>query len=186
MLPPCMRHRRSACATSRGEAPRAPSVAFCIVQGSVLPFGDAPCVCFNGRENSGRRPVSFHVRRTIICTTQSRLTPVACSPPHLLTANSHLFLAAPVSANVGEGEDGRGQRGPGHGRLVAYEHAGERGAGAPRHGAAAVGAGAARTVRRRSGPQPTLAPWPALQSRPQPDHGHHLAGIHSLTTARHG
>ena len=40
LLPPCMRHRRSACATSRGEAPRAPSVAFCIVQGSVLPFGD--------------------------------------------------------------------------------------------------------------------------------------------------
>jgi hypothetical protein len=44
---------------TRGEAPRAPSVAFCIVQGSVLPFGDAPCVCFNGRENRGRgRPVS--------------------------------------------------------------------------------------------------------------------------------
>ncbi len=59
MFPPCMRHRRSACATSRGEAPRAPSVAFCIVQGSVLPFGDALCVCFNGRENRGRgRPVS--------------------------------------------------------------------------------------------------------------------------------
>jgi hypothetical protein len=32
---------------------------FCIVQGSVLPFGDAPCVRFNGRENRGRgRPVS--------------------------------------------------------------------------------------------------------------------------------
>jgi hypothetical protein len=59
LLPPCMRHRRSACATSRGEAPRAPSVAFCIMQGSVLPFGDAPCVCFNGRESRGRgRPVS--------------------------------------------------------------------------------------------------------------------------------
>jgi len=58
LLPPCMRHRRSACATSRGEAPRAPSVAFCIVQGRVRPFGDAPCVCFNGRENRGRgRPV---------------------------------------------------------------------------------------------------------------------------------
>jgi len=28
VFPPCMRHRRSACATSRGEAPRAPSVAF--------------------------------------------------------------------------------------------------------------------------------------------------------------
>ena len=59
LFPPCMRHRRSACATSRGEAPRAPSVAFCIVQGSVLPFGDAPCVCFNGRDDRGRgRPVS--------------------------------------------------------------------------------------------------------------------------------
>jgi hypothetical protein len=44
---------------TRGEAPRAPSVAFCIVQGSVLPFGDAPCVCCNGREDRGRgRPVS--------------------------------------------------------------------------------------------------------------------------------
>ena len=41
---------------TRGEAPRAPSFAFCIVQGSVLPFGDAPCVCFNGRENRGRGP----------------------------------------------------------------------------------------------------------------------------------
>ncbi len=41
------------------EAPRAPSVACCIVQGSLLPFGHAPCVCFNGRENRGRgRPVS--------------------------------------------------------------------------------------------------------------------------------
>ncbi len=58
LLPPCMRYRRSACATSRGEAPRAPSVAFCIVQGSVLPFGDAPCVCFNGRENRGRGALS--------------------------------------------------------------------------------------------------------------------------------
>jgi hypothetical protein len=59
VYPPCMRHRRSACATSRDEAPRAPSVAFCIVQGSVLPFGDAPCVCFNGRDDRGRgRPVS--------------------------------------------------------------------------------------------------------------------------------
>ena len=55
---PCMRHRRSACATSRGEAPRAPSVAFCIVQDSVLPFGHAPCVCFNGRENRGRGALS--------------------------------------------------------------------------------------------------------------------------------
>ena len=54
-----MRHRRSACATSRGEAPRAPSAAFCIVQGSVLPFDYAPCVCFNGRDGRGRgRPVS--------------------------------------------------------------------------------------------------------------------------------
>ena len=86
----------------------------------------------------------------------------------------------------GEGKDSRGQRGPGHGGLVADEHAGERGARAPRHGATAVGAGAARTVRRRPGPQPTLAPWPPLQSRPQPDHGHNLAGIHSLTAARHG
>jgi hypothetical protein len=44
---------------ARGEAPRAPSVAFCIVQGSVLPFGHAPCVCFNGRDDRGRgRPVS--------------------------------------------------------------------------------------------------------------------------------
>jgi hypothetical protein len=59
LFPPCMRHRRSACATSRGEAPRTPSVSFCIVKGSVLPFGDAPCVCCNGRENRGRgRPVS--------------------------------------------------------------------------------------------------------------------------------
>jgi hypothetical protein len=58
LLSPCMRHRRSACATSRGEAPRAPSVAFCIVQGSVLPFSDAPCVCFNGRENRGRGALS--------------------------------------------------------------------------------------------------------------------------------
>jgi hypothetical protein len=54
VFPPCMRHRRSSCATSRGEAPRAPSVAFCIVQGSVLPFGHAPCVCSNGHENRGR------------------------------------------------------------------------------------------------------------------------------------
>jgi hypothetical protein len=59
VYPPSMRHRRSACATSRGEAPRAPSVVFCVVKGSVLPFDDAPCVCFNCRDGRGRgRPVS--------------------------------------------------------------------------------------------------------------------------------
>ena len=58
VFPPCMRHRRSACANSLCEAPRAPSVAFCIVQDSVLPFGHAPCVCFNGRENRGRGALS--------------------------------------------------------------------------------------------------------------------------------
>jgi hypothetical protein len=58
-----MRHRRSACATSRGEAPRTLSVAF----RSVLPFRDAPCVCFNGRENRGRgRPVSAARHVTVI------------------------------------------------------------------------------------------------------------------------
>jgi hypothetical protein len=60
---------------TRGEAPRAPSVAFCIVQGSVLPFGEhAPCVCINGRENRGRgRPVS------------------TLSPPHMLPRLGPLF-----------------------------------------------------------------------------------------------
>jgi hypothetical protein len=63
LFPPCMRHRRSACTTSRSEAPRAPSVAFLHRAGQRAAFrrciGDAPCVCFNGRENRGRgRPVS--------------------------------------------------------------------------------------------------------------------------------
>ena len=73
-LPPHERRRclcggvssRHACATAALHARphavrlRAHRVSrFCIVQGSVLPFGHAPCVCFNGRENRGRgRPVS--------------------------------------------------------------------------------------------------------------------------------
>ena len=41
----------------KAKAPRAPSVAFRIVQGSVPPIW--PCVCFNGREHRSRgRPVS--------------------------------------------------------------------------------------------------------------------------------
>jgi len=78
---PCMRHRCSACATSRGEAPRAPSVAFCIVQGSVLPFGDAPCVCFNGRENRGRgRPVSTARKATRDCRDFASMSTVRWHP----------------------------------------------------------------------------------------------------------
>jgi hypothetical protein len=75
-LPPHERRRclcggvscsRRACATAAQHARPSRAVRlrahrasrFCIVQGSVLPFGDAPCVCFNGRENRGRgRPVS--------------------------------------------------------------------------------------------------------------------------------
>ena len=62
LLPPCMRHRRSACATSRAGRQRLPAhrasrSASC--RATCRPFGDAPCVCFNGREHRGRgRPVS--------------------------------------------------------------------------------------------------------------------------------
>ena len=62
LLPPCMRHRRSACATSRAGRQRLPAhrasrSASC--RAACRPFGDAPCVCFNGREHRSRgRPVS--------------------------------------------------------------------------------------------------------------------------------
>ena len=62
LLPPCMRHRRSACATlpplsMRKGSPRTECSALC--RAACCPFGDAPCVCFNGRENRSRgRPVS--------------------------------------------------------------------------------------------------------------------------------
>jgi hypothetical protein len=76
--PPLLSMRDLTC----GEAPRAPSVAFCIVQGSVLPFGNAPCVCFNGRENRGRgRPVS------------------TLSPPHMLPRLGPLFALVRCSAH---------------------------------------------------------------------------------------